>query len=156
MKIYTVDFESIIKVYKPYIDAAMELENEKNDHISKIEGYKSEMQSIINSSQTLILDEKMKKEKMERFGKLQNEASKLDNEFRIRISKMQDEMMKKIYAQIEEIISDFSIKSSIDMIINKTEVIYFSPNVDLTSTIIDLVKEKDLYTDELLNKKESV
>jgi Skp family chaperone for outer membrane proteins len=156
MKIYTVDFESIIKVYKPYIDAAMELENEKNDHISKMEGYKSEMQTIINSSQTLILDENMKKEKMERFGKLQNEASKLDNEFRIKLSKMQDEMMKKIYSQIEEIISEFSIKSSIDMIINKTEVIYSSANVDLTSTVIDIVKEKGLYTDELINKKESV
>lgn len=156
MKIYTVDFESIIKVYKPYIDAAMELENEKNGHISRIEGYKKEMQDIINSSQTLILDEKLKKEKMEKFGKLQNEASKIDNEFRIRISKMQDEMMKKIYTQIEEIISDFSVKSSIDMVINKTEVIYSSAQVDLTSTIIDLVKDKGLYTDELLNKKESV
>jgi Skp family chaperone for outer membrane proteins len=156
MKIYTVDFESIIKVYKPYIDAAMELENEKNEHIAKIEGYKSEMQSIINSSQTLILDEKMKKEKMERFGKLQNDAVKLDNEFRIKISKMQDEMMKKIYDQIEEIISDFSTNSSIDMVINKTEVIYSSDKVDLTSKIIELVKEKNLYTDELVNKKESV
>lgn len=156
MKIYTVDFESIIKVYKPYIDAAMELENEKNGHISRIEGYKKEMQDIINSSQTIILDEKLKKEKMEKFGKLQNEASKIDNEFRIRISKMQDEMMKKIYTQIEEIISDFSVKSSIDMVINKTEVIYSSAQVDLTSTIIDLVKDKGLYTDELLNKKESV
>jgi Skp family chaperone for outer membrane proteins len=156
MKIYTVDFESIIKVYKPYIDAAMELENEKNEHIAKIEGYKSEMQSIINSSQTLILDEKIKKEKMERFGKLQNDAVKLDNEFRIKISKMQDEMMKKIYAQIEEIISDFSTNSSIDMVINKTEVIYSSDKVDLTSKIIELVKEKNLYTDELVNKKESV
>lgn len=156
MKIYTVDFESIIKVYKPYIDAAMELENEKNGHISRIEGYKKEMQDIINSSQTLILDEKLKKEKMEKFGKLQNEASKIDNEFRIRISKMQDEMMKKIYTQIEGIISEFSVKSSIDMVINKTEVIYSSAQVDLTSTIIDLVKDKGLYTDELLNKKESV
>lgn len=156
MKIYTVDFESIIKVYKPYIDASMELENEKNGHISIIEGYKKEMQDIINSSQTLILDEKLKKEKMEKFGKLQNEASKIDNEFRIRISKMQDEMMKKIYTQIEGIISDFSVKSSIDMVINKTEVIYSSAQVDITSTIIDLVKDKGLYTDELLNKKESV
>lgn len=156
MKIYTVDFESIIKVYKPYIDAVMELENEKNGHISRIEGYKKEMQDIINSSQTLILDENLKKEKMEKFEKLQNEASKIDNEFRIKISKMQDEMMKKIYTQIEEIISDFSVKSSIDMVINKTEVIYSSAQVDLTSTIIDLVRDKGLYTDELVNKKESV
>lgn len=155
MKIYTVDFESIIKIYKPYIDEVMILENEKNDHISKIENYKSEMQSIINSSQTLILDEKIKKEKMERFGNLQNEASKLDNEFRIRISKMQDEMMRRIYSQIESIISDYSIENSIDMIINKTEVIYSSPQVDLTNKVIDLVKDKNLYTDELL-KKESV
>lgn len=156
MKIYTVNFEDIVKVYKPYVDVIKSMEVDKNAHIEKIEKYKAEMQAIINSSQTLILDEKMKKEKMDQFGKLQNEASKLDNEFRSYLSRLQDETMKKVYGEISTIITEFSERSSIDMVINNTEVIYFSPNMDITDTIIDIIKEKTLYTNEMLNEKESV
>lgn len=157
MKIYTVNFENIVKVYKPYVNAVKSMEVDKKNHIEKIEKYKAEMQSIINSSQTLILDEKMKKEKMEQFGKLQNEASKLDIDFRTYLSKLQDDTMKKVYDEISDIINEFSERRSIDMVINKTEVIYFSKNMDITDTIVDIIKEKTLYTDEmLLNEKESV
>lgn len=155
-KIYTVNFESIVKVYKPYVDVVKSMEDEKNSHIEKIEKYKAEMQAIINSSQTLILDEKMKKEKMDQFGKLQNEAGKLDSDFRAHLTRLQDETMKKVYSEISDIISDFSDRNSIDMVINNTEVIYFSPNMDITDTIIDLIKDKSLFTDELVNEKESV
>lgn len=156
MKIYTVNFESIVKVYKPYVDVVKSMEDEKNAHIEKIEKYKAEMQAIINSSQTLILDEKMKKEKMDQFGKLQNEAGKLDSDFRAHLTRLQDETMKKVYSEISDIISDFSDRNSIDMVINNTEVIYFSPNMDITDTVIDLIKDKSLFTDELVNEKESV
>ncbi len=156
MKIYTVNFENIVKVYKPYVDVVKSMEDEKNAHIEKIEKYKAEMQAIINSSQTLILDEKMKKEKMDQFGKLQNEAGKLDSDFRAYLTRLQDETMKKVYSEISDIISDFSDRNSIDMVINNTEVIYFSPNMDITDTVIDLIKDKSLFTDELVNEKESV
>jgi len=151
MKIHTVDFEKVIKVYSPYIDSVKSLEVEKNNHIKKMDVYKSEMQAIINSAQTLILDEKMKKEKMEIFGRTQNEATKVDGDFRAHMTKMQDEVLKRIYSDITLIVSDFSEKNSIDMVINNSEVIYFSSKMDITSSIIDVIKEKNLYTEEMLN-----
>lgn len=148
MKIYTVNFESIVKVYTPYTDVVKSMEGEKDAHIKVIEKYKAEMQDIINSSQTIILDDNMKKEKMDQFGKLQNEASKLDSEFRAHLTNLQDETMKKVYSEISEIISEFSERTSIDMIINNTEVIYFAKDMDLTDKIIDIIKEKNLYSED--------
>src|ERR1035437_5165323 len=156
MKIYTINFETLVKVYSPYIDAVKSLEGEKKTHLAKMDVYKSEMQSIIDSSQTLILDEKTKKEKMEKFGNLQNEASKQDGEFRRILSKKQDEILKRIYLSITEMVTDFSTANNIDMVINNSEVIYFSSNMDITDKIIAIIKEKNLYTDELINQKESV
>lgn len=157
MKIYTVNFEDIVKVYKPYIDAVNSLEAEKDTHVAKIEVYKSKMQEIIGSSQTLILDEKIKKQKMDEFGQLQNEAGRLDQEFRAHLTKSQNDVLTKIYAEISDIISDFSTKGSIDMVINSTEVVFHTKALDLTENIIDLIKERELYSDVvILKEKESV
>ena len=63
---------------------------------------------------------------------------------------------KEQESDITQIVTDYSTSNNIDMVINNSEVIYFSPSVDITEYIIDIVKEKNLYTDELLNQKESV
>lgn len=155
MKIYTVNFEDIVKVYMPYIDAVNSLEAEKDAHLLKIGVYKSKMQEIMNSSQTIILDEKLKKEKMEEFGNLQNDTARIDQEFRAHLTKSQNDVLTKIYAEISDIISDFSKKGEIDMIINSTEIVYHNKSLDITDTIIDLIKDKNLYSD-LIKEKESV
>jgi Skp family chaperone for outer membrane proteins len=156
MKICTINFETIVRVFKPYIDSSKLLEEDRRDHMIKMNSYKSEMQTIIDSTQTIILDEKTKKEKMEKFGKIQNEAGKADTEFRAKIVKKEDEYMKKIYSDISEIVSGWANVIGADMVISNTEVIYFTPSIDITHEIIHLIKEKDLYIETSTKEKESI
>ena len=46
MKIYTVDFEEIIKKFHPYVEQMRELDKFKSDHYTDIDNIKKEMDKI--------------------------------------------------------------------------------------------------------------
>lgn len=150
MKIQLVDFEKVIKSYKPYSLGVQKMELDKNSHIEKMEPIRKEMENIIATAKSnLIIDEAMQKNSIERFKNLQQEAMSCDNEFKMGMSKFQEELLKKTYENLTNIISEYGKENGIDLILSKSEAIYASNNFDITNTILDLLKNKDLYQESI-------
>jgi Skp family chaperone for outer membrane proteins len=77
---------------------------------------------------------------------------KKDQEFKIRLKDMKDELNTSVYDQLSEIITEWSKENSIDMVIGKMEVVYCNDECDVTDEIVEILRTKGLYQEE--NKEE--
>jgi len=60
--------------------------------------------------------------------------------------------MKNIYSDVNQIVKDYSIQNSIDLVISDTEIVYQNDGLNITNDIVEIVKSKGLYTPELLKQ----
>lgn len=161
MEIRIVDFERLSRNYKKYRDGLEMLEFTKSEYLKKIEPIKKEMNQIIASMQSgLVMDNRTQKERAERFQILQEQVVSIDKEATTQLTKFRDKMTKEVYAEMEDIITEWSKSNNIDLVMGKIECVYVKENFEITDTIIELFKSKDLYVDyveeTLENEKESV
>ena len=145
MKIYVVDFEEVLKNYIPYHESLKKIQNEKQKFADDIESIKKEMESIVNSSRSLLLDENTQRTNANRFKELQSNAIKLESEFRNDIVELQNSELEKNFKEVSDIVSDWSAKSDLDLVINKSQTLFVSEQYDATSVIVEILKEKELY-----------
>ena len=61
---------------------------------------------------------------------------------------MRDKMTKEVYAELEEMISNWSISNNINVVIGKLEVVYVSEQYNITDVVLDMLKLKDEYVEE--------
>lgn len=156
MKIYSVDFEQVVKNYKNYVSQMLDLEQVKMQHQSEMDVFKKDMESIIASANSgLIIDENIQKANIQKFKDLQMSASKKENEFRTKFTESQSSIMESTFEAVSEIVSDYAKATSIDMIVSKSQLVFVRDEFDLTSSIIEVLKEKELYYENLLTEKES-
>lgn len=161
MEIRIVDFERLSRNYKKYRDGLEMLEFTKSEYLKKIEPIKKEMNQIIASMQSgLVMDNRTQKERAERFQILQEQVVSIDKEATTQLTKFRDKMTKEVYAEMEDIITEWSKSNNIDLVMGKIECVYVKVDFEITDTIIELFKSKDLYVDyveeTLENEKESV
>jgi Skp family chaperone for outer membrane proteins len=161
MEIRIVDFERLSRNYKKYRDGLEMLEFTKSEYLKKIEPIKKEMNQIIASMQSgLVMDNRTQKERAERFQILQEQVVSIDKEATTQLTKFRDKMTKEVYAEMEDIITEWSKSNNIDLVMGKIECVYVKEDFEITDTIIELFKSKDLYVDyveeTLENEKESV
>lgn len=147
MKIYTVDFETIIKNFIPYHDSLKSIQSDKKSFSDKIEKIKVEMEGIVSASKSLILDNALKTSNADRFKALQTEAIQLESEFRAKITQKQNDELESNFNQIIKFVDEWSVKNDADLIINKNSVVFSKPEFDITLNIIDILKESNLYKD---------
>jgi Skp family chaperone for outer membrane proteins len=153
MKIYSVDFEKVVKHYKNYVNKMLDLEQVKMKHQSEMEVFKIEMESIISSANSgLIIDENTQKIKMQRFKEIQAEASQKENIFRSNITQSQSKIMEDSFDSISSLINQYAKSAKIDMIVSKSQLIFVKDDFDITDIILDIMKEKDIFYE---NEKES-
>jgi Skp family chaperone for outer membrane proteins len=145
MNTYILDFEEILKNFIPYHESLKEIKKEKQDFSDLIENIKKEMETIANSSKSLILDDSTSQKNQIRFRELQTKAIKAESEFRSNIVIKQNEELEKNFKQIIDIVEQYSKSNNIDLVVNKSSVVYVNPELEITSKIIDLIKEKSLY-----------
>jgi Skp family chaperone for outer membrane proteins len=157
MKIYSVDFEQVVKNYKNYVSQMLDLDQVKMSHQTEMDVFKKEMESIIASANSgLIMDESTQKAKMQRFKELQMDASKKENEFRTKFTETQNNIMESTFEEVSVLINDYAKKSSIDMIVSKSQLVFVKDELDITDMIIDVLKTKGLfYENTLQTEKES-
>ena len=157
MKIYSIDFEKVIKNYKNYSLQMLELEQTKISHSNQMDVLKKEMESIIASANSgLIIDEVTQKANINKFKDLQIEASKRENEFRSKFTASQNHIMETSFEEVSSIITEYSNKTKIDMVISKSQLVFVKSEFDITDIIIDILKNKELYYNtELEMEKES-
>jgi Skp family chaperone for outer membrane proteins len=145
MKTNILDFEEVLKNFEPYHQSLKIIQKEKQEFAALIEEIKKEMEGIVNSSKSLILDEATQQKNQNRFRELQTKAVQAESEFRANIMTRQNDELEKNFKQILEIVNDWSDKNNIDLIVNKNSVVYVKPEFEITNTVIELIKDKGLH-----------
>lgn len=145
MELRVVDFEVLTKNYKNYQDGIKNIEEEKKSFIKSLDPVKKEMETIISQmSSGLIVDEKAQSEKEQKFKDLQDQAVGIDNQFKVEMRRLHEELNKSTYNELSTIISEYSEANSIDLVIGKMEIVYLVDKFEITEQILEVLKERDL------------
>ena len=138
MTIYTLDFEE-------YHISLKKVNEEKEKFTKEVENIKKEMESIINQSRSFLLDDATKKSSAMKFQELQEKAIRLESDFRSTIVDMQNSEVEKNFNSLNEIINKWADQLDIDIILNKTQVIFSKISFDVTSEFIQIMKDREIY-----------
>ena len=60
---------------------------------------------------------------------------------------MGDELNEKTYDELAVLINAWSIENGVDVAIGKMEIIFNKPEFEATDSILELLKEKELYVE---------
>jgi Skp family chaperone for outer membrane proteins len=145
MTTYVLDFEEVLRNFQPYHESLKMIQKEKKEFSELIEGIKKEMETIIASNKSLILDDTTNQKNQLRFRELQNKAVQAESEFRTTIVDKQNEEVEKNFAQIMDLVNDYASEKSLDLVVNKNQVVFVNPKFEITNEIIEIVKQKELY-----------
>lgn len=161
MEIRVADFEVLSIHFKTYQDGLNSIESRRKEILTEVEPIRKELQQILTATQNgIVVDTKTEEQRYGRFRSLQDNLVKIDKEATIELNKLKEDLTKKTYAELEEIISEWSKLNSVDLVIGKLEVVYLSEKYEITDTILDVLKERDLYVEKEIieeeNEKESV
>jgi len=157
MEIRIVDFELLTRHYTNYQNGLNEIEDEKTKFLEKVEPFRKEMQNIIISTQGgIVLDNLSQEQRVQKFQSLQQDALEVEKEAKIKLKEMAQKLNEKVYNELEVIVSDWSEKNSIDLVIGKLEVVYLNKSFESTDDILQILKERNLFVEYTEKEKESV
>jgi len=145
MKTYILDFEEVLKNFEPYHQSLKAIQKDKQEFSDLVNSIKKEMEGIVNSSKSLILDDVTNQKNQNRFRELQSKAVQVESDFRSNIMTKQNEELEKNFNQIISLVNDWSSENNIDLVLNKNTVVFVKPEFEITNKIIDLIKEKEMY-----------
>ena len=146
MNIIVVDVEVLSRHHSLYQQGIEKISNTKKDFLERLEPFKVQMHKMITES-IKITDETIIKENAAKFEDLQEKAVQIDNEFKAKMREMNDELSKEIYTNLEAIINEWSVANDVDMVLSSSEVIYLNPRNFVTDEILEVLKEKELYSE---------
>jgi Skp family chaperone for outer membrane proteins len=147
MTTHILDFEEVLRNFEPYHVSLKSIQKEKKEFSELIDNIKKEMETILGSSKSLILDDSTNQKNQMRFKELQNKAVQAESEFRSNIVARQNEEVEKNFQQIMDIVQEYSIENSLDLVVNKSTIVYVNPKLEITQQIIEVVKQKELYVE---------
>ena len=145
MKTYILDFEEVLKNFTPYHESLKSIQKDKQDFADLIDGVKKEMETIINSSKSLILDDSTNQKNQMKFRELQTKAVQAESEFRANIVTKQNDELEKNFQQIIDLVNEWTKENDIDLVINKNTVVFVKPEFEITTNIVELIKDKGMY-----------
>ena len=147
MTTHILDFEEVLRNFEPYHVSLKSIQKEKKEFSELIDAIKAEMETILSGSKSLILDDATNQKNQMRFKELQNKAVQAESEFRSNIVAKQNEEVEKNFQQIMDIVQEYSIENSLDLVVNKSTIVYVNPKLEITQQIIEVVKQKELYVE---------
>lgn len=146
MKIYVLDFEESLKNYVGYHKSLEAINQKKNEFTKQIENIKNEMEKLIKSANSIILDDKTKELSARKFKELQQQGMMVESEFRATIGEFQNTELEKNFAEVTELVNNWVSESQdVNLIVNKNQTVFVKPEYDLTNLFIDYLKNKNLY-----------
>ena len=148
MKIYTVNYESLIKNFKSYYDSKEVLKSLQTAYIDTMTKYRAEMETLMKSSQSLLLDEATQSINQQRFMNLQKDAMEVEKKLRAEIQMTQESEMEKCYEALTKIVGEYATSTGIDLVLSHTSVVFAKSELDLTNVIKSELKTLDLYSEE--------
>jgi len=151
MEIRVLDFDILTKNYKNYQEGLNNIAGEKNEFITKLGPIKSEMETIINAAKSgLVLDPATQRQKEQKFSELQQEAMMIDGDFKARMRELHDSLNKTTFDELTTFVNEWANENSIDLVTGKMEVVFANDKFDATNNILDILKEKNLYVEYVL------
>src|SRR5690606_19363788 len=141
MNIKSINFEEVLKNYINYHKTIDSLNDDKNNFSMEMEKIKNEIDSILESSKSFILDDSTKAMNQERLKNLQIKARKLESEFRESFQMKQSSEFEKNFLEINEIVKNWAMSQNIDLVLNRDTLVY-SKLDDITNNIIDVLKDQ--------------
>jgi Skp family chaperone for outer membrane proteins len=161
MKIKVLDFEQVAVCYKPYVDAVSELETKGSKLREELQAMQTEAQAVQNEAMTLMnpedgteiseVDNATITANQQKFQTLQQDAMLKDKNFKQEADEEQRRIVMMSYDGISALVAKYTeANSDVDTVLNRSEVVYFKPENDLTQTIIEMIKESNLYTEARL------
>ena len=147
MTTHILDFEEVLRNFEPYHVSLKSIQKEKKEFSELIDAIKAEMETILSGSKSLILDDATNQKNQMRFKELQNKAVQAESEFRSNIVARQNEEVEKNFQQIMDIVQEYSVENSLDLVVNKSTIVYVNPKLEITQQIIEVVKQKELYVE---------
>jgi len=147
MTTHILDFEEVLRNFEPYHVSLKSIQKEKKEFSELIDAIKVEMETILSGSKSLILDDATNQKNQMRFKELQNKAMQAESEFRSNIVAKQNEEVEKNFQQIMDIVQEYSTENSLDLVVNKSTIVYVNPKLEITQQIIEVIKQKDLYVE---------
>lgn len=156
MEIRVIDFDALTKNYTKYQEGILNLSKVRNSFIDRVDPIKKEMQSIINTANSgLVVDRATQEQNNAKFTELQDEAMNIDNEYKVTMKAEQDSLNKTTYDELSEIITEWTSDKNIDMVIGKMEVVFVNESNEITNDILEILKDKNLYTEFETGKAET-
>jgi len=148
MKIKVLDFEQVAVCYKPYVDAITALEVKGSELRTELTAMQTEAMALMENDPEVTIDEDTKIANQQKFQSLQQEAMMKDKNFKMEAEAEQRKIVMMSYDGISDLVHKYvESNPEVDTVLNRSEVVFFKPENDLTQTIIDAIKEVDLYTD---------
>ena len=144
MELRVIDFDILTRNFQPYVDGYKNIESEKRAMLDSIQPVRKEMESIMKSASS-ILDEVSQQKSAERFRTLQDSLMKSDNDFKYKLKGLQEDLNTSVFEQLSEIVSVWAKENSINVVMDKMEVIFNTDDIDATEDILSVVKEKGLF-----------
>lgn len=152
MEIRVIDFEVLTRNFQTYVDGYNKIEIRKKEMLNSIEPKKKEMEDILKKAQSnLNIDEVTQQKDVNRYKEIQQELMKLDNDFNRELKNMSNDLQTKVFDQLSEIITEWSTKNSINLVMGKMEIIFNTNDIDATEDILNIIKEKGLYYADAVN-----
>lgn len=142
MQIKVVNFEILSKHYKKYQEGVTKISDKKKEFVETLKPFREELESIISKMNSGTVQNL---ETETRFQELQGHAMEIDEDYKVTMRNMNDELSKDIYDDLSNIIIDFSTNNEIDMVISSTEVVFVKIENDITNDILEVLKEKEVY-----------
>jgi Skp family chaperone for outer membrane proteins len=65
----------------------------------------------------------------------------------MKLKQMSTKLNEDCFDDLSEIIKDWSMENSIDMVLGKMEVVFNTKQFEITDDIVAILKEKDLFID---------
>jgi Skp family chaperone for outer membrane proteins len=155
MEIRIIDFEILTQHYLKYSEGRIKIKELRSSFMERLKPLKNEMELILSSeSSGMSFDESTQKVRYDNFQKLQQDAMDLDYEFKSEMSKMKSNLSKKTFSEFSEMITEWSIENSIDLVTGKMEVVFVSDKFDATNDILEILKVKNLYIEKVEEEEE--
>lgn len=145
MIIRVIDFDKVLSSYKNYHVSIKKINDRKLEFSNSMDKIKSEMESIIASSKSFLLDDATKLRNQNRFREIQSEAIEMESVFRNEIVELQNQELENNFSEISDIVKKWSEEFGADLILNKNSTLYFSHHIDSTDLIINRLKQLDLF-----------
>lgn len=149
MKIYVLDFEEVLKNYVGYHQSLTSINTKKLEFTDQIEGIKNEMEKLIKSANSLILDDKTKALSAQKFKELQQQGMMVESEFRATIGEFQNTELEKNFAEVTDLVNEWVLNKEIDLIVNKNQTIFVKPELEITNNFVEFLKTKNLYKEHI-------